>query len=267
MSISRLFILTLAISAAFHRSSCAQVVVYSNQAAYNGLSLGASVGSYEWDDLQINGSGTLSKLSFMTSHSTGGSPTVSGSFDLRLFDVAGNRPQGVSLGTFPFSGVFPKDPADANNRRVLIEATGLETQSIVLPSNARLGAGVQFNTNGWQIMGSGPPTIGSSPGGNWLGTSTSERNEIGGDFPWAVSVANPRPPGPGYGTYSLFESAELTPDHPTSNSGTIADESGYSGLGFQIKRRTTLKKIGAFMSGTGTVFAAVVRTTSQFAHT
>lgn len=221
----------------------AQTRVYDNQANYSGTFLSSFVGSPEWDDLQIVGGGTLSEISFATRHSSGGSPSVSGLFDLRIFDEGLGAPQGQSLGVFPFSGVFPLDPSDPLNQRVLIELPGLESLGITLPQNARIGAAVQFDTSGWRLLGAGPPAVGTSPGGNWVGTSTFERNEGGGDFAWALSAIT-QPVGPGVGAYNVFQTAFAAPDNPTGSSGGIIDGGFFRGVNFEIRRPTTVSEVG-----------------------
>lgn len=245
--------------------TAAQTVAYSNQATIGSSSISAFTSSAEWDDLQLVGGGMLKELSLITRRTGGGPQFASGFFDLRLFDTAGNFPQGEVLGTVPFSGTFPATPAGTFTDGVKIELKDLESLGIMLPPSARIGVGVKFDQSGWGLIGSGPATVGSSPGGNWLGTSHTERFEFGNGLPYRLVVADPVPTGPGIGTYSVFETGLATPDHPTSNSGTGADDGFFSGIGFRVERPTQVSQVGAYMSGSGTVFAAIVRTDNIFA--
>jgi T5SS/PEP-CTERM-associated repeat protein len=62
-----------------------------------------------------------------------------------------------------------------------------------LPGTGRIGAGIQLDDDDWSFPGAGPPTIGSSPGDNWLGNSSFERQDGTGDFAWRLLVAGTPP--------------------------------------------------------------------------
>jgi hypothetical protein len=260
-----LFVSSLGLLSALVGPAIAQTVVYSNQTVLGGSSISAFAANTEWDDLQLVGGGLLSEFSLITRRSGGGPQFASGFFDLRLFNETGNFPQGESLGVIPFSGTFPATPAGTFADGILIGLTDLESLGIMLPTSGRIGVGVQFNQSGWGLIASGPATVGSSPGGNWLGTSPTERHEFGSGLPYRVAATDPVPVGPGVGNYSLFETALATPDHPTNNGGTIADAGFFSGIGFQVERTTHISQVGGYMSGNGMLFAAIVQTSSLFA--
>ncbi len=242
----------------------AQTIVYSNQASIGSTSYSAYTLSTEWDDLQLVGGGLLSELSLVTRHSGGGPQFASGYFDLRVFNEAFNYPQGDPLGVIPFSGTFPATSAGSYSDGVLIELTDLESLGITLPVSERIGLGVRFDQSGWGLIASGPAEIGSSPGGNWLGDSTNERNEFGNGLPYRLTVADPTPVGPGVGSYALFETALATPDDPVQNSGMIGDDGFFPGIGFRVERTTQISQVGAYMYGSGTMFAAIVETDNLF---
>ena len=246
-----------------HRAH-AQLDVFNNQSNFGLTSIGFSSQVTMWDDLQLTQGGLLSEISFIARPPTGQGMTASGTIDLRVFDELLNQPQGAPIATLPFSGTFLTDPNDIFNQRLVIELTDLESQNITLPAAGRIGAGITFDNTGWFFPDAGTPELGSSPGGNWLDSSSFERNDVSG-LAWRVAIAEPEPMGPGVGSYQVFESGLSTPDDPFQNSGTSIDADFYSGLGFHIERPTHLKQIGAWIRGSGTIFAAIVDVgSSQF---
>jgi hypothetical protein len=266
MMIRRFFAipLSLVLAMALAVPGLGQIVVYSNQATLGGTSFTAFTGSTEWDDLLPTGGGLLSELSLITRRSGGGPQFASGFFDLRIFDEAGNFPQGTPLGVVSFSGTFPATPTGVFSDGVLIQLTDLESLDINLPDSGRIGIGVRFDQSGWGLIPSGPAEVGSSPGGNWVGESPTERHEFGQGLPYRVAVVDPLPPGPGVGSYSLFETALATPDHPVQNGGMIGDDQFFPGVGFRVHRTTHLSQVGAYLSGSGSMFAAIVQTSNLY---
>jgi hypothetical protein len=236
----------------------AQLDVYNNQGNFGPTSSGFGSVVTMWDDLQLTQGGLLSEISFIARRPTGAGLTASGFIDLRLFDETFNRPQGDPLGVIPFNGTFELDPTDTFGRRLVIELTDLEPLEINLPTVGRIGAGIRFDNTGWFFPDAGQPEVGTSPGGNWLDSSFLERSDAGGDMAWRVAIADPTPTGPGVGTYNLFETALATPDHPTSNSFGGANDEFFRGVGFRVERTTEISRVGAFVEGSGTVFAAIV---------
>ena len=151
-----------------------------------------------WDDLQLTQGGLLSEISFLAEPpSSSPGQTASGTIDLRAFDETFNRPQGDSLGMIPFNGTFEVDPNDTFGDRLIIELTNLESLGINLPHTGRIGAGIQFDDTGWFYPSAGTPEVGTSPGGNWLDNSSSERSDGSGNFAWRLAVADTTPAGPG----------------------------------------------------------------------
>jgi hypothetical protein len=246
------------IAAALTSPAAAQLEVYNNQGNFGLTSIGFGSTVTMWDDLQLTQGGLLSEISFIARPPASLGQTASGTIDLRLFDETFNRPQGAALGTIPFSGTFQRDPTDASNQRLVIALTDLEPLGINLPMLGRIGAGIRFNDNGWFFPNAGGPEVGTSPGGNWLDSSFLERNDSGGDMAWRVAIADPGPVGPGVGSYDLFQTALATPDHPTSNSFSSASNNFFRGVGFRVERTTEISRVGAYMEGSGTVFAAIV---------
>jgi hypothetical protein len=258
-----LFHLSVAL-AALTQSASAQLEVYNNQGNFGLSSIGFGSPVTMWDDLQLTQGGLLSEISFIARRPTGSGQTASGIIDLRVFDEALNRPQGAPLGTIPFSGTFELDPTDNFNRRLVIELTDLEPLGINLPITGRVGAGIHLNGSGWFYPDAGSPEVGTSPGGNWLDNSSFERSDAGGDMAWRVVIADPTPAGPGVGSYTLFQTALATPDHPTSNSFGGVSNAFFRGVGFRVERPTEISRVGAYMEGSGPVFAAIVRTDGIF---
>jgi T5SS/PEP-CTERM-associated repeat protein len=166
----------------------AQVPVYANQTNGGLISDGFSPTFEFWDDLQLTQGGTLTSLSIVAlkSFSASNPHQASGRIDLTFFDESNNVPQGVSIGSIFFNGTF--DPLPSDPSKTLFRFEGLESTPFVLPGVGRLGIGIEFDTDEWSITGFGPPIIGSSPGGNWLGSLTTERSDAGGDFGWKVLV-------------------------------------------------------------------------------
>ncbi|MGL4513666.1 MAG: hypothetical protein ACRCT8_11305 [Lacipirellulaceae bacterium] len=255
--------LTCVFSLALASAAPAQTVVYSNQQVIGTSSLSAFTSSAEWDDLVLEGGGRLSELSLLTRRSDG-SRFASGTFDVRLFNETGNFPQGQSLGVIPFSGEFPAASVGSFTGGVNVKLVGLESLGIDLPVDGKIGIGVQFNQSGWALISSGPAGTGASPGGNWLGTSPTERSEFTA-LPYELKVIPPAPVGPGVGSYTLFETALPTPNDPTTNGGMGATSSFYSGVNFSVERPTKVSEIGVHAWGTGTMFGAIVRTSGLFA--
>jgi T5SS/PEP-CTERM-associated repeat protein len=168
-----------------------QTVVYSNQANIENVAIGFSPLPVIWDDLQLTGSGTLSEISLVTLHSDPNVRTASGFIDLRIFDEANNRPQGTPIGMIPFNGTYA--PFAGNTDYTLISLSGLETLGLALPGTGRIGVGIQLDDEDWFFPGAGTPTVGSSPGDNWLDNSSFERRDATGDFAWRVVVAETSP--------------------------------------------------------------------------
>jgi hypothetical protein len=248
--------LTILLAAA--SGATAQIDVYNNQ-GFTGFptAIGFVPSVTMWDDLQLVQGGLLSEISFIAEPPAVLGNTASGIIDLRVFDEVLNRPQGTPLGMIPFSGTFERDPTDVFDQRLIIEVANLEPLGIHLPNSGRIGAGIFFDDEDWFFPDAGPPELGTSPGGNWLNSSSFERNDVDG-LAWRVAIAEPEPSGPGVGTYTIFETALATPNHPTSNGGTGADANFYTGVGFRVERDTQLKQVGAWIGGSGTIFAAIV---------
>ena len=55
-----------------------------------------------------------------------------------------------------------------------------------------------------------------------------------------------------------------TPDDPTTNSFGSANDDFFRGITFEVQRTTDISKVGAFMEGSGTVFAAIAETDGLF---
>ncbi len=247
----------LALSAVFlsAKTAVAQIEVYNNQInAQLPISYGFGGIDTIWDDLQLTQGGVLSSISLIAQPPVGATDQMaSGVIDLRLYDETLGQPQGDPLATIPFSGTFETDPNDSFNRRLVIEVTDLESQNILLPSAGRVGAGISFdNTSQWFFPDAEAPEVGSSPGGYWLDNSSFERDNIEG-LPWRVTVA-----GPGAPTYQLFETAKPTPTGPGGYTSGSVDSGFFRGTTFDVVRTTKLKQVGAWIGGTGTIFAAVV---------
>ncbi len=235
----------------------AQTDVYNNQDDFGFTAIGFGSPVTMWDDLQLTQGGLLSSISFIADPPDVLGQTASGVIDLRVFDETFNRPQGDPLGTIPFSGTFEFDPNDPFNRRLNIELNNLESLGINLPTVGRIGAGIRFDDDGWFFPDAGTPELGASPGGNWLNTSLFERSDVDG-LGWRIAIADPMGVGPGVGTYNVFETALATPNHPTSNGGSGIDAGFFGGIGFRVERTTELQQVGAWIGGTGTIFAAIV---------
>jgi hypothetical protein len=235
----------------------AQLDVYNNQGNPGFTAVGFSGTPTMWDDLDLTQGGLLSEISFIADPPSGNGTFASGVIDLRYFDTTFNRPQGAALATIPFSGNFAIDPLDPFGERLVIELTNLESMGINLPTAGKIGAGIRFNNSGWFFPDFGAPEIGSSPSGNWLNTSSSLRQDVTG-LPWRVAIAPPTPEGPGVGSYTLFETSLPTANDPNSNGGTGAGSDFFTGVSFRVERPTKLSQVGAWMDGSGTIFAAIV---------
>jgi len=164
----------------------AQTAIYSNQGDMGFFSAGFQPLPTVWDDLQLSGGGTLDEISIVLWHGATSGHTVSGFIDLRLFDESNNVPQGDSLGIITINDTFEAHPSGPF--ATLVKIGDLASRGIVLPDNAKLGVGIQLNDDEWSFPAAGPPRIGSSPGDNWLGNSSLERADAGGDFAWQLVV-------------------------------------------------------------------------------
>ena len=193
----RCFSISLIVGSAF---ASGQTVVFDGQRYQSNGSVGFSPSFTIWDDLQtefggLASDGTLSEVSISASKQGEATQPASGFFDIRLFDEAGNRPQGVSIAQIPFNGVFGPDPNSAFGTHTLIQVSDLESMNISIPRNAKLGVGVFFDdSDDWNAVLSNSAIIGSSPGDNWLSNSPTERADGGvGDFAWRLVVAETMP--------------------------------------------------------------------------
>lgn len=164
----------------------AQTAIYSNQGDMGNFGIGFQPLPVIWDDLLVDGGGTLDEISIVLWHGAASGRTVSGSIDLRLFDETNNIPQGSPLGFFNFNDTFDAHPSSST--ATLVEVVDLAAQGIVLQDGVRLGVGIQLNDDDWSFPGAGPPRIGSSPGDNWLGNLPNERQDATGDFAWRLVV-------------------------------------------------------------------------------
>lgn len=174
------------IAAVVARPACGQTAIYSNQGDMGFFSAGFEPLPTVWDDLQLAGGGTLDEISIVLWHGNTNGRTVSGFIDLRLFDEVNNIPQGPSLGIITINDTFEAHPS--GTFATLVKVDNLASRGIVLPDNAKLGVGLQLNDSEWSFPAAGPPRIGSSPGDNWLGNSSLERADAGGDFAWRLVV-------------------------------------------------------------------------------
>lgn len=168
-----------------------QTVVYSNQNDIANIGIGFSPSPVIWDDLLPTRGGTLSEISLTAWHTDSNVRAASGFIDLRVFDEQNNRPQGASIGVIPFNATFSPDPNDSTFTVIALD--NLESLGLTLPGSGRIGVGILFDNDDWLLPDPSVPTIGSSPGGNWLDNSSLERNDGVGDFAWRLVVAETAP--------------------------------------------------------------------------
>ncbi|HEX6961299.1 MAG TPA: PEP-CTERM sorting domain-containing protein, partial [Lacipirellula sp.] len=178
---------------------------------------------------------------------TGGVPDAGP--DAVLFETT------VDVSSLPFAPGFDE----------YVEPTSFDVSSagIMVDSGDVLAISFQGGSFGypdWTLWSGNYGTDTYDAGSRFHRTSSSQPwNPAGDELSFRTWVdLNPAPPGEGVGSYTLFETALATPDDPVSNSGSSVDDGFFPGIGFRVQRTTQISQVGAYLSGSGSVFAAIV---------